>query len=1082
MLELRSRALNQPVGLPKFLMIDLEGLLRRAAPSVGSSANTFLIRGTANQDGSTAKRLSRWRNNAAENSSAAFADRLDWEGLTLETAGSVLGDERPLHPDDSPGAGDDLWAPPARKIVRHLTEHGSIGKAGSGSAPSSVPFAPILAPLVSLAMQELSRAPGVSPLAPKIEAQLSEPLYKRLSGISHRTLGGEFRIFRHALPARDGAWRGFEEHMHRGGLLELFERRPVLLRLLATAISLWVEETAEFLRRLNADRESLGQFFGAGDGFRDRGDPDGNDPGAVEEISSSLSDPHRRGRNVKIVRFASGLKVVYKPRSLAIDAAWLGLTEWIGSRTSLTLRSPRVLNRGEWGWAEFIPHEPCKDAEAVERFYRRAGHLLCLLYATESRDFHNENMVACGEFPVPIDLETVFNAEPLLLEELANPSLQFHGSVVHTLMLPMWMEFSGRSDAVDMSALGSRSETQPDATARGWIHPNSDAMEFVSIRQEMTRQPNAPFLANGACPDAGRFAGAVADGFAEAYDCLMANRPALLSPTGPLGAFRNCQTRFVVRPTLIYFKLAERALNASCLACGVDRSLEFEGLSRHFMASRESHGSRAMFRAEVRALEQLDIPYFRLQTDSRDLLDGEGHVVERNFIRTSGYDKVRERIAALSVADRVFQLALIRASFAARDLGGPGQPPAFGAVRGVREPSQMLEAARGIANDIEGRAIWSGEGANWIGLDTLPVSARLHVQPLGPSLYGGLAGVAVFLAAAFALEGGPQYRRAAVGITRTLRRSVVDSALDRKTLRTFFLAAGIGGASGAGSTIYGLLKAGQILNDEETLDAAFRLSRLLDGDAIRADKNLDVIGGAAGAILSLLALWRQTGERELLEKAVLCGERLLERRTSEGAWLTTARRPLAGFSHGAAGIGLALLRLHAAAPDTRFLQAALAGFAYERTLLSEEACNWEDLRDHITDRLAAAGWCHGAPGVALSRIGALKLIPGEEFASPLRSDLDIALRHLAGGDIVNNGTVCCGEMGRAEVLLEAARYLNRPELAVQARQRGSCVVAGLLPAAERPFIPGFFQGSAGLGYELLRLVAPDRLPSILLWE
>jgi lantibiotic modifying enzyme len=169
----------------------------------------------------------------------------------------------------------------------------------------------------------------------------------------------------------------------------------------------------------------------------------------------------------------------------------------------------------------------------------------------------------------------------------------------------------------------------------------------------------------------------------------------------------------------------------------------------------------------------------------------------------------------------------------------------------------------------------------------------------------------------------------------------------------------------AGSTIDGLLKTGQILHDEETLDRALRLSGLLDSDAIRAEKNLDVMGGSAGAILSLLALWQQTGETELLEKAVLCGERLLEMRTTEGSWLTVARHPLAGFSHGAAGIGLALLRLHAATPDTRFQQAALAGFAYERTLLSQEACNWEDLSDNVTDRFAAAGWCHGAPGVAL---------------------------------------------------------------------------------------------------------------------
>lgn len=342
--------------------------------------------------------------------------------------------------------------------------------------------------------------------------------------------------------------------------------------------------------------------------------------------------------------------------------------------------------------------------------------------------------------------------------------------------------------------------------------------------------------------------------------------------------------------------------------------------------------------------------------------------------------------------------------------------------------------------------------------------------------------MAVFLAAQFVVDGEPEYRRAAVGIARTLRRAFLESATDRKTIRTFFLAAGIGGAAGAGSTVYGLLKAGQILHDEETLDTALRLSRLLDADAIRTDKKLDVMSGAAGAILSLLPLWRQTGEAELLAKALLCGERLLETQGSEGAWLTLASRPLAGFSHGAAGIGLALLRLHAVAPDPRFREAALAGFAYERTLFSPGACNWEDLRDHVTDRLSLASWCHGAPGVALSRIGALKLVAGAEWQEPLRSDLDLALQRLEAGEIGNNGTVCCGEMGRAEILLEAAIYLGRPDLEARARKCASCVAAGLLPLEERPFVAGFFQGLAGIGYGLMRVSAPEHLPSILSWE
>ena len=35
---------------------------------------------------------------------------------------------------------------------------------------------------------------------------------------------------------------------------------------------------------------------------------------------------------------------------------------------------------------------------------------------------------------------------------------------------------------------------------------------------------------------------------------------------------------------------------------------------------------------------------------------------------------------------------------------------------------------------------------------------------------------------------------------------------------------------------------------------------------------------------------------------------------------------------------------------------------------------------------------------------------------------------------------------------------------------------------ESIFIPGLFDGLAGIGYQMLRLAAPDRVPSVLLWE
>jgi len=89
--------------------------------------------------------------------------------------------------------------------------------------------------------------------------------------------------------------------------------------------------------------------------------------------------------------------------------------------------------------------------------------------------------------------------------------------------------------------------------------------------------------------------------------------------------------------------------------------------------------------------------------------------------------------------------------------------------------------------------------------------------------------------------------------------------------------------------------------------------------------------------------------------------------------------------------------------------------------------------------------------------------------------------------------LCCGNMGRADFLLTAGLRLGRPDLPVQAheiasqvvargkKQGGYCLIDDDMPSALGCY-PGFFQGEAGIGYELLRLAYPERLPSVLLFE
>ena len=53
-----------------------------------------------------------------------------------------------------------------------------------------------------------------------------------------------------------------------------------------------------------------------------------------------------------------------------------------------------------------IENIPCKNESEVEHYYFRMGIHLFLGYALGATDLHGENIIAHGEYPVIIDMET----------------------------------------------------------------------------------------------------------------------------------------------------------------------------------------------------------------------------------------------------------------------------------------------------------------------------------------------------------------------------------------------------------------------------------------------------------------------------------------------------------------------------------------------------------------------------------------------------------------------------------------------------------------------------------------------------
>ncbi|MFL6197248.1 MAG: lanthionine synthetase LanC family protein [Thermoanaerobaculia bacterium] len=407
---------------------------------------------------------------------------------------------------------------------------------------------------------------------------------------------------------------------------------------------------------------------------------------------------------------------------------------------------------------------------------------------------------------------------------------------------------------------------------------------------------------------------------------------------------------------------------------------------------------------------------------------------------------------------------------------------------------RFLDVAWSIGARLCRDAIWDdGDGGrcNWLG-DSMEAHAgewKVAHKSFGTDLYAGTSGIGLFLARLHQFIPDEVIAQTARGAFRqALSRAEGIPAEMRHSL--------FGGWIGIALA---LLDAAEPLGDPTFKNEALRLLDAQLGHEIDP-MSLDVIGGAAGAILGLFAIDGRLGEERYLAEARRLGDHLLANaHRSEDGWSWTTMPPmtpdqknLTGYSHGAAGIALALLELFARTGDARFLEGALGGFAYERRHFSAEQQNWPDFRSFSSPNPQQPGyslaWCHGAPGIGLARLRAFVLTRDEAYRQEAEAALGGTYRSLAVPTAADGYSLCHGLGGNAELFLVAADLLGETryrDVAEAVGDRGLQSVhlqrnpwpCGVLSGGETP---NLMLGTAGIGYFYLRLYDSSAVPSVLL--
>jgi lantibiotic modifying enzyme len=355
-----------------------------------------------------------WQKAIAPDVEAKFIDRLIWDGYSLQQATWAMNPPVEAMPDDAPWLSLlDKICYESRQLSNHLLDPVFYKERSYPlNVDKPLPFEDLFFPALEVARCHLiNRFISCPFLSVAAKSDLESALLVRLSEVASPAL---FELFNNGRPMGryllaqalvgdpkynfSEYYQAFIRQTTGDGLYNLLQAYPILGRIIANVVILWIESTDEFLQRLTSDWNHLKDYFCRN-----------SLPLGIVNIQINISDHHRGGRTVCIVVFDGGNKVVYKPKDLGLEKAYNSFLEWCNRSMNLprTFKTLAVLQKNGYGWVEFVEHRPCKNSQQRQLFYDQSGALLAVLYLLGANDCHYENLIACDEDLVLIDTETL---------------------------------------------------------------------------------------------------------------------------------------------------------------------------------------------------------------------------------------------------------------------------------------------------------------------------------------------------------------------------------------------------------------------------------------------------------------------------------------------------------------------------------------------------------------------------------------------------------------------------------------------------------------------------------------------------
>jgi lantibiotic modifying enzyme len=213
-----------------------------------------------------------------------------------------------------------------------------------------------------------------------------------------------------------------------------------------------------------------------------------------------------------------------------------------------------------------------------------------------------------------------------------------------------------------------------------------------------------------------------------------------LGDHGLLRTFRDCQRRFVPRPTWLYVWLRKQLVEPGALKSEIYQRLTLEHLARSYLVSASGPRNWPLFASEAAQMRNLDVPFFEHSITGLELVLPDGLNID-DYLEVSGYENARHNIEGLDLGSIDFQVKLIHGLIAAKSIHSDHAVQRCSSLSDSVLLDELsvngpLGEAKAVGDLLVGTSISYEKGAvEWLGLDITEDFESSRYGPLELSLY-----------------------------------------------------------------------------------------------------------------------------------------------------------------------------------------------------------------------------------------------------------------------------------------------------------------------------------------------------------